>query len=253
MPQRSAAPVPRVPLSRSRLVLRSPDPPLTHSPFFPPPLSRSFYLRPTLTVARDLLGKLLVRTSGEQVLVGRIVEVEAYLGSRDPASHAYRGKTRRNAVMFSEGGHLYVYFTYGMHFCCNVVTEREGIGHAVLLRAIEPLSGIETMAKNRNATLQVRKNEEGMALRRMVELTNGPAKLCQALGIRRKENGVDLCAGPIWIADDATSGRFGTGRSSRIGIRRGREHAWRFYVKGNPFVSPGKPSARPGARAVRTG
>src|ERR1700741_2664024 len=141
-------------------------------------LPRSFYLRPTLVVAKDLLGKYLVRKFRRQYLIGKIVEVEAYLGEKDPASHAYRGITKRNEVMFREGGHLYVYFTYGMHFCSNIVTEEEGIGHAVLLRAVEPIEGVNLMMKRRNGTLE--------------NLTNGPAKLCQAFGITRKENGTDL-------------------------------------------------------------
>ena len=112
------------------------------------PVPRSFYLRPTLQVARNLLGRHIVRKVDTKLLVGRIVEVEAYC-KRDPASHAFRGRTRRNDVMFWEGGHLYVYFTYGMHYCANVVTGNEGIGEAVLIRAVEPLAGIEVMKKNR--------------------------------------------------------------------------------------------------------
>ncbi len=106
-------------------------------------LPRSFYLRSTITIARELLGKRLVRVLNGKMLVGRIVETEAYRGKLDPASHAFRGRTQRNAVMFREGGHLYVYFTYGMHFCANVVTGKEGTGEAVLIHAIEPLEGTE--------------------------------------------------------------------------------------------------------------
>jgi len=216
------------------------------SPFsrFPPssplpltPLARSFYLRPTLLVARELLGKLLVRRINKRTLIGRIVEVEAYLGERDPASHAYRGETQRNSVMFREGGYLYVYFTYGMHFCCNVVTESAGIGRAVLLRALEPISGIETMAANRSIDIDARRDHDAIISRRNRELTNGPAKLCQALAIARKENGTDLCGDCIWISDGPNFRGHGIVRSRRIGIRVGTERLWRFYAKGNPFVS----------------
>lgn len=193
-------------------------------------LPRSFYLRPTLTVARDLPGKYLIRKLGRNLFVGRIVEVEAYLGEKDPASHAYRGKTRRNEVMFGEGGHLYVYFTYGMHFCANVVTERAGKGRAVLLRALEPLAEIESMNARRSAS-------DGRR-RRIGELCSGPAKLCQALAIGRPENGMDLCGGTIWLARKrGPEGRVTIARSTRIGISSGREHMWRFYLKENPFVS----------------
>lgn len=191
------------------------------------PLPRSFYLRPTLTVAKDLLGKLLVRKIGRNILVGKIVEVEAYLGRRDPASHAYRGKTKRNEVMFWEGGHLYVYFTYGMHFCANVVTGREGIGEAVLLRAVEPLAGIETMKRNR-----------GFGSNQSVyDLTNGPAKLCEAFGIQRARNGSDLLSDSIMIAQNRTEERPVIVATTRIGIRFGTERRWRFLVKNNPWVS----------------
>ncbi len=196
-------------------------------------LPRSFYLRPTLRVARELLGKYLVRQDGNQRLVGRIVETEAYLGEKDPASHAYHGMTKRNEVMFREGGCLYVYFTYGMHFCANVVTEREGKSRAVLLRAIEPIAGIDVMRKRRGPSLAGRSD---------VNLTNGPAKFCKALGIARRQNGADLLGPEIWIAENRTGGpHIRRGVSSRIGVTDGRKQKWRFYVKGNPFVSRGKP------------
>lgn len=202
----------------------------------PPPaasyirLPRTFYLRPTLTVARDLPGRYLIRRLGSTTLIGRIVEVEAYLGSRDPASHTYRGRTPRNEVMFAGGGRLYVYFTYGMHFCCNVVTEGKGRGCAVLLRAVEPLEGIDIMRDLRNAG-RSRVRADG-------ELCNGPGKLCQAFGIARSENGTDLCGDTIWLARKrGESTPLTIMRSTRIGITQGREHPWRFFLKDNPFVS----------------
>ena len=197
-------------------------------PRFSSPLPRSFYLRPTLVIAKDLLGKFLIRTIGRYKLIGRIVEVEAYLGKRDPASHAYRGMTKRNEVMFRQGGHLYVYFTYGMHFCANVVTAEEGIGEAVLLRAVEPLAGLERMKRNRG--FDNLRTDLG-------NLTNGPAKLCQALGIARAENGSDLMGRRISIVSAPGPQRFRIASSTRIGIRVGTEHRWRFFIKDNPWVS----------------
>jgi DNA-3-methyladenine glycosylase len=197
-------------------------------------LPRSFYLQPTLKVARELLGLFLVRQVGQKRLIGRIVEVEAYLGSRDPASHAYRGMTKRNEVMFRMGGHLYVYFTYGMHFCANVVTEGKGVGHAVLLRAVEPIEELAVMRRNR----QWRQGENDAKL-----LCSGPARLCQAFRIGRKENGIDLFGSEIWIARNVQSGTgHSIARSTRIGITDGKQHRWRFFLKQSPFVSPGQPA-----------
>jgi len=195
------------------------------------PLSRSFYLRPTLQVAQELLGKYFIRRIGKNLLIGKIVEVEAYR-SNDPASHSFRGKTNRNNVMFCEGGHLYVYFTYGMHFCANVVTGREGIGEAVLIRAIEPLVGIEMMMKNRQkGRLHLL---DGAYL---INLTNGPAKFCQAFGLARQENGLDLLDSEIIIAEGVPIPSKLIKRSSRIGIQQGLEKRWRFFIAGNPWVS----------------
>jgi len=189
-------------------------------------LPRSFYLRPTLTVARDLLGKYIVRRLKGKSLIGKIVETEAYLGDNDPASHAFRGKTKRNEVMFGEGGHLYVYFTYGMHFCANVVTDAERRGRAVLLRAVEPLEGRDIMVKNRKLKDTPYKN-----------LTNGPAKLCEAFGINGRHNGTDLLSDEILITTGEEIPRKQIISTSRIGITNGAEKLWRFYISGNPFVS----------------
>ncbi len=202
------------------------------------PLPRSFYLRPTLRVAKDLLGKQIIHRVGSKLLVGKIVEVEAYR-SKDPASHSFRGETKRNEVMFGPGGHLYVYFTYGMHFCANVVTGHEGLGEAVLIRAVEPISGIEEMLNNRfpQPRLSNLKIEGSCTPDILRNLTNGPAKFCQAFALARPENGLDLCESRIMIISGISVPSRDISRSSRIGIRTGLEKKWRFYIKGNLWVS----------------
>jgi DNA-3-methyladenine glycosylase len=179
-------------------------------------------------VAKDLLGKNLVRRIQKKLLVGKIVEVEAYLGEKDPASHAYRGKTKRNEVMFRGGGHLYVYFTYGMHFCCNVVTEEAGRGRAVLLRAVEPIEGVEEMRKKRRF---------GSDRKDYWNLTNGPAKLCEAFGIRREMNGADLLGNELFLTEGEEIPKSRIGSSTRIGVKNGADKNWRFYVKGEAWIS----------------
>ncbi len=192
-------------------------------------LPRRFYRRDPREVAPDLLNKVLVRGSRQ----GRIVEVEAYCGAVDPGSHAYRGLTRRNATMFGPAGGLYVYFSYGMHWCANAVCGEEGVGVAVLLRALEPVAGIDAMRMHRPAA------------RRDTDLCSGPAKLCQALGIDRGMDGADLVTADrgITIGDDGTPPPAEPGNSRRIGLSAGIEHPWRWFVPGNPHVS----SFRPGA------
>lgn len=189
------------------------------------PLPRRFYIRETLTVAEELLGKKLVRHTDSTRLVGKIVEVEAYRGSDDPGSHAYRGMTPRNRLMFGKGGFAYVYFTYGMHYCFNVVTERQNAPGAVLIRALEPLNGIETMRKNRG-----NKN--------LLNLTNGPAKLTEAMSITKKQNGLDLTRSKeLFICEPKVKEKFEVVSTKRIGIKGGADKPWRFYIKNNKFVS----------------
>jgi DNA-3-methyladenine glycosylase len=196
-------------------------------------LPRSFYERPTLTVARELLGKYIVRHHRGTKFVGRIVETEAYRGKLDPAAHTYRGKTKRNEVMYWGGGHLYVYFTYGMHFCANVVTGGKESGEAVLIRALEPLEGIEAMVKNRAGTRKV-KTPPGSLL---YNLTNGPARLCEALSIRREQNGTNLLGNEIYLLDAPPLTATEVTRSTRVGITNGKEKKWRFTIKTNRWVS----------------
>jgi len=189
------------------------------------PLPRRFYKRETLTVAEELLGKQLVRYTNNTRLVGKIVEVEAYRGGDDPGSHAYRGMTPRNRLMFGKGGFAYVYFTYGMHYCFNVVTERENVPGAVLVRALEPLSGIETMRKNRG-----NKN--------VLNLTSGPAKLTEAMSITKKQNGLDLTGSKeLFICEPEVKENFEVVSTKRIGIKVGVDKPWRFYIKNDSFVS----------------
>lgn len=198
------------------------------------PLPRSFYERDARAVARALLNKLLVRDDGR---VARIVETEAYLGVGDPGSHSYRGMTARTEVMFGPAGHLYVYFTYGMHWCCNAVCGDVGEGTAVLLRAAAPVAGQELMALARGGR------------RRPTDLASGPAKLCQAFGIGRDHNGADLVLGDrgLVVADDGTPPPRRPGNSTRVGLGAGQEHRWRWWVPGDPHVSKGRPSVAPPA------
>jgi len=184
-------------------------------------LPRSFYRRASLAVAPELLNKVLEAGPCR----GRIVEVEAYAGSLDPASHAYRGPTPRTTTMFGPPGHLYVYFTYGMHYCANAVTGEDGDGQAVLLRALAPLAGLAAMRERRPAA------------RRDRDLMSGPARLCQALGIDRTDDGVDLVRGPVRIVDDGIAPPDDPGISVRVGITRAVDRPWRWFVRGDPNVS----------------
>ena len=157
-------------------------------------------------------------------MTGKIVEVEAYRGSDDPASHAFRGRTPRNAPMFGEPGHAYIYFTYGNHYCLNVTTRESGTPGAVLIRAIEPLSGLSTMKR-------LRPNVPELAL------SNGPGKLTKALSIDRTLNEIDMThAGPLFIVE-ADEERFKIARSTRVGITAGTDRLWRFYISGSRYVS----------------
>jgi DNA-3-methyladenine glycosylase len=183
-------------------------------------LRRPFYGRSALEVAPDLLGKILV--SGH--CAGRIVETEAYLQD-DPASHSSRGPTLRTKVMFGQPGHLYVYFTYGMHFCANVVTGDDGVGEAVLIRALEPLKGLDEMRVRRPNVLQ------------LVDLCNGPGKLTRAMGIGRDNNGDDLVSSRIRIVDDGVAPPMFPDESERIGISEAVDKLWRWSVPRDPHVS----------------
>ncbi len=195
-----------------------------------PKLNRRFFTREVLVVAQSLLGKILVKNIDGKTYAGKIVEVEAYDGTFDEAAHTFIGKTKRNEIMFGEGGFFYVYFTYGAHFCCNVVTGVKDIGTAVLLRAVEPLIGIEEMAKNRYGHNLLNEKEK-------FNLTSGPGKLCKAFDIDRRHNTIDLTGDEIFILNKnkISSNKIVTTR--RIGIKKSVELPWRFYIKDNPYVS----------------
>jgi DNA-3-methyladenine glycosylase len=200
----------------------------------PGPLPREFFDRPVLEVAPDLLG-CVVAHRGVAV---RLTEVEAYDGPNDPGSHAYRGRTPRNAVMFGEPGHVYVYFTYGMHWCANLVCGRPGVASAVLLRAGEVVCGVELARTRRTAVRADR------------DLARGPARLAQALGLTGEQNGADACeSGPLTISlDTAHRGQVRTG--PRVGVGNGTSRPWRFWLDAEPSVSAYRPAA-PRSRAGR--
>jgi DNA-3-methyladenine glycosylase len=199
-------------------------------------LPRDFYSRDPRLVSRDLLGKILLRRQRSKLLAGRIVEVEAYLGVDDPAAHSASGRTLRNAVLFGPPGHSYVYFIYGNHFCFNVSCLPDGEAGGVLFRALEPLTGIEAMAKARG--LQLSQETGGGDLRR---LTSGPGRLAQAFGItRERDNGKNLtnARSDLFIADDGFRPRE-IEITPRIGITKAIAHPLRYMIAGNRFVSKG--------------
>jgi DNA-3-methyladenine glycosylase len=201
------------------------------------PLARPFFSRNPSRVARELLGKVLIRNVQNQFLAARIVEVEAYLGENDPAAHAAAGNTARTSVLFGPPGHAYVYFIYGNHYCLNVSCEREGKAGSVLFRALEPLLGIAEMALAREITLR--------APRDLPRLTSGPGRLAEAFGITRaRDNGCDLTSprSGLWIGEDD----FRTSAiqiTPRIGISKATDQPLRYILAGNAFVS--------GARVLR--
>ncbi len=203
-----------------------------------PKLPPSFYERPTLSVATSLLGKILVRRLAlperTVILKGKIVETEAYLAHPrygDESCHAYRGMTARNAAMFGEPGTVYVYFTYGNHFMLNIVTEPKGEAAAVLIRALEPLTELDFIQSRRNRTS-------------VTELTNGPGKLTHAFAIDRTLNGISLQSTVLYVEDAPPIPPDAIGVSTRIGITKGVDLPWRYFIKSNPFVSKGNPSGR---------
>ncbi len=188
-------------------------------------LAASFYARPTPEVARRLLGHLLVSEIGRRRTVGRIVEAEAYLGTDDPASHGYRDhRTRRTESLFAPPGTAYVYFTYGMHWCLNAVTERAGFPSAVLIRALEPLEGLATMRRRRGDVADR-------------ELCSGPAKLCQALGITGREDGVPLTRGRLRVVRNESRHHYAITTTPRVGITRAAHWPLRFLIKDSPWAS----------------
>ena len=206
-------------------------------------LPRSFYARGPRALARALLGRVLVHDDpAAGRLAGRIVEAEAYGGSDDPASHAFRGRTPRNRVMFGAPGHAYVYFTYGMHHCVNVVCGPKDRAAAVLVRALVPVAGVNVMSRRRGTSERVR-------------LTRGPGALARALGLDRRHDGTDLTAGPLWVANlpPAREGRR-VARGPRVGIRLAADRPWRYWLEGEPCVSRGPRAVpAPALRARRMG
>jgi DNA-3-methyladenine glycosylase len=189
-------------------------------------LPRAFFARPTLDVARDLIGKTLYRQTPDGVTAGIIVETEAYVAAIDPSAHGYRGKTPRNAVMFGPPGRAYVYFTYGMHFCLNVVTEEDGVAAAVLLRALEPTVGLPLLRARRGERIADR------------DLARGPGRLCAAMALTVADNGLDLQGEALWLTEtpgfplDAP-----IVATPRIGITQAAEWPWRFVLAGSRWVS----------------
>jgi DNA-3-methyladenine glycosylase len=199
-------------------------------------LPRKFYNRDSVTVAKELLGKYLVHVIEGEKLVGKIVEVEAYMGPTDKAAHSYNNRrTERNEIMYGEPGFSYVYIIYGMYNCVNVVVEQPGKPQAILIRGLEPTKGLEIMSKFRYG-----KNYEELSKREVTGLTSGPGKLCKALNIDRSHNGLDLCGDELYILEENEKSAFEMVSTTRINIDYAEEakgFPWRFYIKDNPYVS----------------
>ena len=185
-------------------------------------IPRSFYLRPTLEIAEDLLGKTIVYRHPDGLIAADIVEAEAYIGEDDPACHAAVGPTERNRVMYGRGGHSYIYFIYGMYHCFNIVTEKAGFPAAVLIRAVEPIRGEAIMAANSPAGTRL--------------LTSGPGKFCRAFGLIRDQNDVDLTGNEIYLLDRGQKPSQVI-TSPRIGIKKAARRHWRFYDAASKYVS----------------
>jgi DNA-3-methyladenine glycosylase len=197
------------------------------------PLVRAFFARPALEVARDLLGCILVHDTPEGRVAGRVVECEAYNGSTDPGSHGYRGQTPRNAPMFEEPGRWYVYFTYGNHWCMNAVTGRKGEASAVLLRAVEPIEGVELMRARR-----------GMVKDR--DIARGPGRLTQSFGVSKDQNRLDTTKSPLLLCAGERYPEEAIASTPRIGLGTTQDgRLWRFHVAGSPWVSTGPMTAKP--------
>lgn len=199
-------------------------------------LSRDFYSRDTLKVAKELLGKVLVHKVDGIKIKGRIVETEAYIGPIDKASHAYGGKkTPRLEALYGEPGIAYVYFIYGMYYCFNVITKKKGSPEGVLIRAVEPLEGLEKMAH-----LRFKKSYNELTKIQKKNLTNGPSKLCIALNINKQNNKQDLCGEELYIEEYDGKNNFEIVEAKRIGIdyaQEAKDFLWRFYIKDNEWVS----------------
>ena len=209
-------------------------------------LNREFYRKDAITLAKDLLGKYIVHTvyneTGNNInnveLIGKIIETEAYMGFHDKGAHTYNGKrTPRTEVMYGEEGHAYIYFVYGMYHCLNVVAAEEGIAQAVLIRSLEPIKGLEKMSYER-----FNKPLSELGKKQIINLTNGPGKLCMALNITKDLNGEDLTSNKLYICDKVlkADSNFKIIESKRIGIdyaEEAKDYLWRFYIQGNEYVS----------------
>jgi DNA-3-methyladenine glycosylase len=191
-------------------------------------LPLAYYRQPTLALARDVLGKLLWRRTVDGVVGGRIVETEAYISAVDPASHNYRKPSPRSMTMFGPPGHAYVYFTYGMYHCLNIVTEPAGQSAAILIRALEPLAGLDLMALR------------SPKLRLARDYARGPGRLCRALALTIADNGLSLMGDALRLSDAPAVPAAEVGVSPRIGISLGTDLPWRWFVRGNPYVSGSK-------------